>query len=99
MGIFTAKQEIGPDTVLQRKQDMLFNEIDGEVVMLSIENSEYYGMDKVGSSIWRILEKPIFFKELIDCLLQRYEVTKEQCTKDTLVFLHHLEDKNLIIID
>ena len=42
MGILKAKKEIDPDTVLQRKNDLLFNEIDGEVVMLSIENSEYY---------------------------------------------------------
>ncbi len=65
MGIFKDKKEIGPDTILQRKSDLLFNEIDGEVVMLSIENSEYYGMDKVGSRIWELLEQPLSFKVLV----------------------------------
>jgi hypothetical protein len=96
MGIFTAKQEIGPDTVLQRKTDMLFNEIDGEVVMLSIENSEYYGMDKVGSRIWELLEKPLTFKELVAKLMDEYEVTEEQCGEDTMAFLKKLTDKKLI---
>ncbi len=98
MGIFTAKQEIGPDTVLQRKQDMLFNEIDGEVVMLSIENSEYYGMDKVGSRIWELLENPLSFKALTAKLLEEYDVTEEQCNADTLAFLKKLTDKKLILI-
>jgi len=96
MGIFAARKEITPDTVLQRKGDLLFNEIDGEVVMLSIENSEYYGMDKVGSRIWELLEKPMTFKEIVARLRDEYEVTEEQCVSDTLAFLNKLQDKKLI---
>jgi hypothetical protein len=91
------KNVILPDTVLQRKPDMLFNEIDGEVVMLSIENSEYYGMDKVGSRIWELLEQPIAYRELLTKLIEEYEVTEQQCNRDTLAFLKKLEDKKLII--
>lgn len=97
MGIFTAKKEIGPETVLQRKGDLLFNEIDGEVVMLSIENSEYYGMDKVGSRIWELLEQPYTLKNLVVKLMEEYEVSEEQCNKDTLAYINKLKDKNLII--
>jgi hypothetical protein len=97
MGIFATKKDIGADTVLQRKPDLLFNQIDGEVVMLSIENSEYYGMDKVGSRIWELLEKPMSFKELIDKLMDEYEVSEEQCKEDALLFLNKLVDKNLIL--
>lgn len=99
MGIFTAKKEIGPDTVLQRKRELLFNEIDGEVVMLSIENSEYYGMDKVGSRIWELLEQPYSFRGLITKLIEEYEVSEEQCNKDTLAFIKKLTDKKLVIYD
>ena len=99
MGIFAAKKEITPDTILQRKGDLLFNEIDGEVVMLSIENSEYYGMDKVGSRIWELLEQPLRFRDLIDKLLAEYEVTEKQCADDTLTYLKKLEDKRLLVIE
>lgn len=96
MGIFAVKKEITPDTVLQRKSDLLFNEIDGEVVMLSIENSEYYGMDKVGSRIWELLEQPVSFKELVAKLMEEYDVPESQCSEDTLTFLKKLQDKKLI---
>jgi hypothetical protein len=97
MGIFGAKKEIKPDTMLQRKPGMLFNEIDGEVVMLSIENSEYYGMDKVGSRIWQLLENPMRFRELVDRLMDEYEVTEEQCKIETLGFITKLINKKIVI--
>jgi len=97
MGIFGTKKEITPDTILQRKAGMLFNEIDGEVVMLSIENSEYYGMDKVGSRIWELLEHPLSLKELVKKLTEEYEVSEEQCSLDTLEFLRKLTEKKLVI--
>ena len=99
MGIFETKKEIAPDTILQRKGDLLFNAIDGEVVMLSIENSEYYGMDKVGSRIWELLEQPVSFQVLVAKLMEEYEVSEQQCTDDTLAFLKKLTDKNLVITE
>ncbi len=96
MGIFGAKKEITPDTMLQRKPGMLFNEIDGEVVMLSIENSEYYGMDKVGSRIWQLLENPMPFKELVNRLMDEYEVTEEKCRQETLDFVKKMTEKKLL---
>jgi hypothetical protein len=97
MGVSTAKKEIGPDTVFRRKADLLFNEIDGEVVMLSIENGEYYGMDKVGSRIWELLDQPYSFKDLVGKLMDEYEVSEQQCSGDTLAFLKKLTDKKLIV--
>ncbi len=88
--------EFSPQTVLKRKNDQLFSEIDGEVVMLSIENSEYYGMDRVGSHIWQLLEEGITWKHLITTLLDEYEIDEEQCKKDTLTFIEQLADKKLV---
>jgi hypothetical protein len=98
MKLFGTKKEIGPDTVLQRKPGLLFNEIDGEVVMLSIENGEYYGMDKVGSRIWNLLEEPISLQQLLKMLLKEYNVSEMQCFHETRIFLQNLMYKKLIRI-
>jgi len=98
MKIFGKKTEIGPDTVLQRKPGLLFNEIDGEVVMLSIENGEYYGMDKVGSRIWNLLEEPMSFSALVEKLMEEYEVEKEQCKEEALIYLDDLLKKKLLLL-
>ncbi|MBN1413646.1 MAG: lasso peptide biosynthesis PqqD family chaperone [Bacteroidales bacterium] len=96
MGIFTAKMELTPDTILQRKSDLLFNKIDGEIVMLSIENNEYYGMNKIGSRIWEMLEQPLSFKILVNKLIEEYDISEQQCTIDILIFLNNLANKKLI---
>lgn len=98
MGIFASKKEIGPDTVIQRNKDIPFNQIDGEVVMLSVENGEYYGMNKIGSRIWKMVEEPISIKELIKRLIVEYKVSEDQCKKDTLDFISTILKKNIIII-
>jgi hypothetical protein len=97
MGIFTSKIEITTNTRIQRKDNLLFNHIDGEVVMLSVENSEYYGMDKVGSRIWELLEHPIVFKDLVIKLMDEYNVSEQQCYHETLDFINKLCDKNMVI--
>jgi hypothetical protein len=97
MGIFTANREISSDTLLQRKSDLLFNKIDDEIVILSLEKNEYFGLDKVGSRIWELLEQPIFFNRLVAQLTDEYEVTEHQCKEDTLTFLTKMADKKLII--
>ncbi|MFO7658948.1 MAG: lasso peptide biosynthesis PqqD family chaperone [Bacteroidales bacterium] len=89
---------IAGTTMLQRMQNQLFSEIDGEVVMLSVENSEYYGMDTVGSRIWQLLENPVSFNSLVGALLDEYEVSEEQCKSDTLTFLEQLAEKGLVEI-
>lgn len=97
MGFFALNNEVKLDTIIKRRSDLLFNEIDGELVMLSIENSEYYGMDKVGSRIWDLLEQPLCLKDLVVVLMNEYNVTEEQCIKDTSAFINKLWDKKLII--
>ncbi len=96
MGLLGKKKEIGPDTTIQRRNNLLFNEIDGEVVMLSIENGEYYGMDKVGSYIWKLIEDPCSFTDLLDRITQEFDVDTEQAETDSIRFLEKLQDKKLI---
>jgi hypothetical protein len=96
MRIKGRKIEIGPETLLQRNNELLFNDINGEIVMLSIENGEYYGMNKIGSAIWKLIEKPIRYEVLIEQLLLSFNISKEICLADTSIFLKDLFHKKLI---
>lgn len=90
------KKVIQSTSVLHRDPNMLFSKMDQEVVMLSISNSEYYGLDEIGSRIWEILEKPVRVDQLIDRLLEEYEVSRTQCENDVFPLLNELYDKKLI---
>ena len=71
--------------------------MDGETVMMSIETGKYYNLGKMGSVIWAMLETPLSAEELINKLLDAYNVGREQCEKDVIPFLSELERNNIIL--
>lgn len=72
--------------------------MDGETVMMSIENGEYFGLNSVGSRMWELIENPIKVDTLIELLLDEFDVSREQCEAETMEFLNHLLDKKLLTI-
>ena len=85
-------------STIKRNPELVASAIDGETVMMSLENGEYFGLDPVGSRIWELIENPTRVDNLISLLVDEFDVTKEQCELDTLDFLNQLFDKNLIEI-
>ena len=85
------------DTLIQRNNEILTSDLDGEKVMMSIQLGEYYGLGKTGSFIWDHIEEPIKIKDLIELIISKYNVEKEKCLKDITPFLNDLFDKQLII--
>jgi hypothetical protein len=83
--------------IIRRDPSINFSEIDGEVVMLSMKNSEYYGLDDTGSEIWRQIEEPVRVCDLIQKLLAVFDVEAADCENDTLEFVNELYKKDLII--
>lgn len=79
-----------------RQKNIMFNKLDDEVVMMSINKGEYYGLDSIGSRIWEIINEPIEIKEIVKILLNEYNISEEQCVKDVIAFLEELIKKELI---
>ena len=84
-------------TIIRRNNDILASDIDGEKVMMSIQQGEYYGLGKSGSFIWDNIEQPITIKDLADLITEKYEVSKAQCLNDIMPFLNDLAEKKLIV--
>ena len=91
------KDKIGTGSIVKRNDELLFSKMDEEIVMLSVENSEYYGMNSIGARIWEIIEQPVRVEDLISVLLKEYDVDQHECENDVLLYLNELEQKNVII--
>lgn len=91
-------EKIEATTLIKRNPEMVTSNIDGEIVMMSIENGEYYGLDEVGSRIWELLENPVTFEQLVNTLVEEFEVDVETCKADTLEFLNQMVEKKIIFI-
>ncbi len=87
-------------TVIRQKQGQVAADVDDEVVMMNLERGNYYGLNAVGSRIWKLLKEPMSVADLCRQLQQEYRVEPEQCRQDVLELLEQLNAETLLeIID
>ena len=86
-------------SVVSRSEEQVCAEVDGEVVMMSVERGNYYGLDAVGSRIWELIETPSTVAALCDRLVAEYAVERGQCETDVLHFLQQMSDQGLVKLD
>ncbi len=92
----SSESALNLQSTVVRSPDQVSGDLDGKVVLLSIENGEYYNMNKVGSRIWALLEKPQSVAGLIDRLLQEFEIDRAPCEQEVLTFLGQLQSDKLL---
>ena len=73
-------------------------EVDGERVILDLEEGIYYGLDSVGARIWTVIQEPTSVSEVVNTLTAEYDVKQEQCLADVVALLHDLKDRGLIVV-
>jgi Coenzyme PQQ synthesis protein D (PqqD) len=74
----------------------LSSELSGEVVVLSLTDGVYYGLDAVGAQIWRLLGQPSVVDDLVTDVVARYHVDRDTCAHDVIAFLESLRTHGLI---
>ena len=72
--------------------------IDGETVMMDIENGEYYALNEVGTRVWEPTKEKITINNIISILLNEYDVNADQCRESILNFIERLYYDDLIKI-
>jgi hypothetical protein len=75
-------EKITDTTRFSRNPLIITSEVDGDVVMMSIEKGLYFGLDEIGSDIWQRLESPRSFEELVDGLATSYAGDRFQIAQD-----------------
>mgnify|MGYP005846936347 CR=1 FL=1 len=90
------KNDIQKDAIYQRNPDLIGASIDDEMVMMSVEQGQYYGLGGVGPRIWDLLEKPHTLDQLVEQVIEEFEVERAVCEKDMVGFLEQMEEFGLI---
>jgi hypothetical protein len=80
---------------IQNKK-VIQSKIGEEVVMLDMDSGFYFGLNSVASIIWSKLEIPISFEEIIDQLMNEYNIDRQTCEIDTKAFWNQLLEKDII---
>jgi hypothetical protein len=87
---------------IQKKQkvsissEVLFQEVSGETVLLDLASESYFGLDVVGTRVWGLLESGTSVGDMLDVLLDEYEVERDVLEKDVGELLEKLQEAGLI---
>jgi hypothetical protein len=77
-----ADRQISGATLVSRNGDLMTAPVHDETVMMNIASGHYFGLDDIGSAIWRRLETPQTFDALIDALAAEYDAERSVIASD-----------------
>jgi len=87
------------DSIVAPVEEQVSCELGGEVVILNLRNSEYFGLNPVAAWIWERLPGGARARDVRDAVLEEYpEVSEEECTRDLLELLAALLDAELVLV-
>jgi hypothetical protein len=79
--------------------DILFRNLDGEAVLVSLESSTYFGLDLVGTRVWELIGERRCLADVLAGLLDEYDVEEERARRDLLGLVDELMVKRLVCAD
>jgi hypothetical protein len=87
---------LSPDFEVVRGKGLIEAEVDGELVALHIDKGVCYGLNKVGSRVWQLIEQPAKIGDVCARLTSEFDVDAATCERDVLDLLEELRAEGLI---
>lgn len=79
-----------------RTEDLTWQEIDEEVVVLDLKASTYLKLNGTGALLWKELDRGAELADLVQQLTSTYAVSFEQAREDVVSFLRQLAHAKLL---
>lgn len=86
------------DSIVIKNNEIDATDLDGEKVMMNLDKGQYFMINEIGSRIWDIIVNPITVKEIVNSLMEEYDVEEVACKASVIDFLERLNNAELISI-
>jgi uncharacterized protein YecE (DUF72 family) len=90
------RDPISPSTHIVAASSQVSSTIRGDTVMLDLESGTYFGTTAVGSEIWRFIQEPRSFADVVEMVVVQFSVSLEQAEQDAREFVERLSEVGLI---
>jgi hypothetical protein len=85
-------------TLITRTEGLLATEIDGETVLMHVEQGQYYGLARTAHDIWLLLSAPLTFEQLCTALQAKYAGPPDAIAADTQRFIEKMAAETLVLL-
>ncbi|MCP4397030.1 MAG: lasso peptide biosynthesis PqqD family chaperone [bacterium] len=89
------KPTVSVDSIIAQSKELMVSGLDGDTVMMDIERGGYFGLNKIGSRVWELIEEPRSVSAVCDTLIEEFEVEREQCEQEVISFVTWLVRRKL----
>jgi len=73
-------------------------DLDGEAVLLNLDNGQYYGLDEVGYCMYQLLVTSGSFDAAYEALIQEYDIDPQQLRSDLQKLMDELMVNGLVVL-
>lgn len=84
------------DSTVVAESSIAFTEVEGQLTLLDPRSGIYYGLNRVGTFVWRAIPTPVTLREVVQKVVERFEVTAERCEADVVALANELQRRGLI---
>lgn len=92
-------EELAPDSIVVRgTDDILCQELDGELFLVSAVDQRGYVLNGIGARVWQLLERPITVATVLEQLMREFAVDAQTCELEVREFLLQLHAAALVRI-
>ncbi len=85
--------------VVRVPEHVLTRIVDGELVLLNLDNEQYYGLDAVATMIWRAVTTAGTMQAALQEIRDEYDVDEEVLARDVATLLEELTARGLVELD
>jgi hypothetical protein len=88
---------ISMSTVVVASEQQISCDVADEAVLLSVQSGDYYGLNPVGASIWRLIQQPRTLADVRNALLEEYTgIEAPECEHEVITFVTEMLALNLV---
>jgi len=88
---------ISPNQGFIHSASAVIAEIDGQMVALDIQRGVCYGLNRMATRIWQIIETASSADEIADVLTTQFDVDRATCIAETMALLNDMFEARLIV--
>ncbi len=86
------------DEKVKIPEEVVFQKVGDETVLLNLKTGTYYGLDTVGTRVWELVAEKGTLAGIVESMLEDYEVSPEDLQRDILRLVKVLRAKGLVEI-
>jgi len=77
--------------------DVVFRDLEGEAVILDLASGAYFGLNEVGTRVWRLLEEGRDASQIVEIVASEYQADRATIARDVERLLDDLRTRRLIV--